>query len=259
MLDFFHQVPDVIALALIVTAMASSAMLASAAGSRLFGPHINEQRDEAAFDAYKALMATAGVVLAFSLIQVGNNLRAAEDQVSREAALIGNADRTLLRFGTPETANLRPLVAAYGKSLVNDEWPALARGERSPTTDSTYTALSKAGRAIKPVDPRQQAMFAELLKVLDDLSDIRELIVEDADTALPNFYWLVTGGFIVISLVLAAGTKPTITRLAGLGSAAAGVGLLLSFVIIVDQPFRGQTSVHPLAIEKVMKVDARRT
>ena len=258
MITAFHRLPDFAALALVVVVLSGAAILASVVGAKILHSRRSEAWDEAAFDAYKALMATAGVVLAFSLVQVTTSLHSLQESVGREAANLSTVDRTLLRFGTPESVAVRPLVADFAQSLVRDEWPALSRSDRSARADAAYMALSKTARRLQPVDGRQQAMFAELLKALDDLSDTREGIVESADEALPDLYWMVTGGFIGLALLLAFATRPSAIRFAGLGSAAAGVGLLLAFVMVVDQPLRGQTRVSSAPIQKVIKANARR-
>jgi hypothetical protein len=219
---------------------------------------VAETRDEAAHDAYKAIMSMIGVVLAFSLVQVNGNLRSAETVVGKEAAALSTLDRVLLRMGTPAAAEVRPLVAEYGNSRIVDEWPGLAHGERDARTDNKYNALSKASRALNPNDLRQQSMFNEVLKNLDDIAEQREMLIMDSDVALPNFFWITTTGFLVLAFVLATLTVPTLGRAVGLAAPAAGVALLLAFVIIVDQPFSGQTSVSSAAIQKTLKLNERR-
>jgi hypothetical protein len=258
MLDLIHTLPDLVILPMVVAILVAVAMLAPLAGRHLLRLQGNAARDEGAFDAYKAIMAMVGVVLAFSLVQVNGNLREAESLVAREASAFALVDRTLLRFGSDAALNARPLLAAYGRSRVDDEWPGLARSERNATTDLRYTALSRFARAVEPAQGRQQAMYSELLKGLDDLAETREMVLQDAETALPIFFWFVTGGFLALALALALMSDPALSRIVGLGASAAGVGLLLAFVIIIDEPYKGGTSVTPLAIKKALILNDRR-
>lgn len=258
MLDLLHLLPDLFVLPLIVTVLVVVAMLAPSFGGLVLRHAPNAARDEGAFDAYKAIMAMVGVVLAFSLVQVNSNLRNAESLVAREAAAFALVDRTLLRFGSDAAMQARPLLATYGQSRVDDEWPGLSRGERNAATDVSYTALSRVSRAIEPTQGRQQAMYAELLKGLDDLAETREMILQDAETGLPVFFWFVTNGFLLLALALALICEPTLNRVVGLGASAAGVGLLLAFVIIIDQPYKGETSATPAPIQKTLVLNDRR-
>ena len=258
MLERLYQLPNLLILAIAVGGLVGVAMLAPYLGAKVFRLKPNRARDEAAFDAFKAVMAMAGFVLAFSLVQVNSNLRTVELAVAHEGNLLSTVDRTLLRFGSPEAANARPLLASFGSSLVSDEWPAMTHGERSMITEERYTALSRTARAIEPTSQRQQTMFAELLKALDDLSDGREALISDSEMRLPDFFWTMTGGFLALGLLLAVVSDANLTRAAALGANAAGIALLLAFVVIVDQPFKGQTSVTPADIQKAIQINSRR-
>ena len=142
-----------------------------------------------AFDGFKTVMSMTAIVLAFCLVQANGNLREVDATVAKEAAAISIADRALLRFGKPEAIALRSVLADYGAAVV-DEWPSLARRERSQAADAAYTALSKKTRAMAPDEARQEAMYHELLKDLDDLSDLREDTLTESDYRLPTIFWV---------------------------------------------------------------------
>jgi hypothetical protein len=258
-LHFMHQSPDLGILAVTLIAVTCAAMLAPHIGRHVLRFPKNDERDDAAFDGYKSLMGMIGVVLAFSLVQANSNLRQVTDTVSKEASAIATVDRILLRSGKPDLVALRPLLAKYGESLVNDEWPLLSRGERSDAASEAYNNLSKGARATSPEDSRQQAVYAELLKTMDDLFDLREEVLADSEIGLPKFFWVTAFGLLIVGFVLAGLTASSLSRTVGVGAPAAGVALLLAFVIIVDLPFEGETSIGPEAIKKTLTIDAHRT
>jgi hypothetical protein len=86
----------------------------------------------------------------------------------------------------------------------------------------------------------------------------RDLVLQDSETGLPIFFWFVTDGFLVLALILALISEPTLNRIVGLGATAAAVALLLAFVIITDDPYEGETSVNPSPIRKVLVLNDRR-
>lgn len=258
MLNLLHRLPDLAILGVVLSIIVLIAVYLPVLSRRLFNYEISKEGDEAAFDAFKAVMAMIGVVLAFSLVQADSNLRSIEVTVEKEANALAATDRILMRIGRPDFAAARPLVAAYGKAVVEDEWPKLAQGARSDAADKAYNALSRTARALGPDTPREQAMYNELLKNLDDLAEYREAIVADADMHLPDFFWITVSGLMLIGFGLALLTQPTLSRRVGLGATAGAVALLLTFVIIVDVPFEGQTSVSSRQIERTLIVNARR-
>jgi len=257
-LHLLHQMSDLEILILTVAVVTCLTMAAPHIGRYVLRLPENNDRDDAAFEGFKAVMSMTGVVLAFSLVQANNNLREVDGVVSKEATTIALTDRALLRFGKPEAAAVRPLLAAYGGAVV-DEWPLLALQQRSEAVDAAYNALSKAARAVAPDDSRQTSMYNELLKSLDDLSDLREQVLADSDYGLPRFFWITTACLLGLGVVLAAATSSTLSRTVGVGAPAGAVALLLAFAIIVDLPFEGETSVSPRPIQNALMANAHRT
>ena len=258
MLHLLHKLPDLGILAVVLIVTVALSAMAPVAGAKLFGFGDNKERDDAAFDAFKSVMSMAGVVLAFSLVQANENLRSIQTTVGKFAASVSTADRVLLRIGQPQFAQLRPVLAAFGDTVIADEWPRLAAEERSEKADALYSRLSASTRAIEPKTPREQAMFNELLRSLDEISDNRELVIEDADISLPGFFWVTVIGLMAIGSLLSMLTHPTLPRRAGIAATTAAVGLLLAFVIIVDGPFEGETSVSNRPIQTALAIDAHR-
>lgn len=258
MLNTLHRLPDLGILVVVLLVLVATVLVAPSVGHRLFRLPESKERDDAAFDAFKAIMSMIGVVLAFSLVQATANLRGIEAIVGKEAGSISAIDRVLLRIDDPAFARMRPLLAAYGQSVIKDEWPQLAKQRRSDVSEKAYTALSRAIRSTNVDSPRQQAMYNELLKLMDDAADFREQIIADSELSLPVFFWVTIIGLISIGFALACITTPTLTRRTGLAATTAAVALLLAFVIIVDVPFEGQTSISPRAISSVLMIDARR-
>ena len=258
MLYWIHQLPNIVILVGTVLLFGGAAFGAAFLG-RLLGLKTDRKRDEASFDAFKAVMAMAGVVLAFSLVQAENNLRADTATVGREASAMMIVDRVLLRIGDADMVKARPLLRAFGESQIQQEWPSLVGGAgRSSDTDGAFTNLSRAVRAWEPQAKRQEVMYAEVIKAMDDVSDARETLVQDAGAQLPPFFWVMALSFVLLGLMLGVLCEASVTRAAALSGTAAGIGLLMSFVMIVDQPFHGETSVKPKAIENALFLNARR-
>lgn len=257
-LSALHRLPNLGILALIVVAVTGVAMAAPWFGRRAFGLSSNKEREDAASSGYKAIMSMTGVVLAFSLVQADGVLRDLETVVAKEAAAISSSDRILLRSGAPELIALRPALAAYARSLIEGEWPLLAKGERNAASDDAYAIVSKAVRSFTPTDGRQQAMYSELLKNLDDVADLREEVLAASDVGLPAFFWTTVLGLLALGFALALLSSATLAGVVGLAAPATAVALILAFVVIVDRPFEGETSLGANAIEKTLKVIGRR-
>jgi len=247
-LHWIHQFPDVVDLAVAFFVLAAAAAAAPFVGARLLRNHKHESWDEAAFDGFKAVMATTSIVLAFSLVQANANLQTVEARVAKEGAALLTTDRALQRLGRADAAALRVDLDDFARKQATLEWPLLADGQRSPEVDDAFTKVSRGARAIDPDGKRQEAMFTELLKSIDDLSDARESILAEETLELPPLFWITTLSLLAIALALAGLTRASQPRVVSLAATSGAVALLLAFVAVVDQPFSGQTSVSPQGI-----------
>jgi hypothetical protein len=256
-MEQIHHLPNLLILAVTVTLFGGAAFTAPFIGRRLARRADASAHDASVFDGFLAVMAMAGVVLAFSLVQVDANLRADQEHVGREAAAIVMADRTLQRIGLPEAGAVRVLLSDFVRGQVRDEWPRLADQKRDARTDARYAALVRAAGALEPQSRRQEVIFAELVKAVDEISDARETLLEDAALQLPPIFWIVSACFVALGLVLATLSEASIPRAAALGVTAAGIGLLFSFVLIVDAPFGGGSGLKPAEIEKALALGTR--
>jgi hypothetical protein len=208
--------------------------------------------------AQATVITVTGMLLAFSLVQVQSNLRQTEELVAREASSLNNLDRLLLRYGAPGAA-LRPSLQAYIGSIVSNEWPALRQGQSSPATSAKLSVLSRGVFRLDPQSGREVTIYGEMIKSIDEIADERQHRVSAANLHLRWQFWLVT---ILLGLILVA--LSTAIEAAGyhtVSIAAQGfaLALLAALVFYGDHPFKGNISVSPAPLSKVLAVIQART
>lgn len=255
MMDRIHNLPNLLVMAGLVLLFAGLTFAAPFVGRRFI--HRDQQAGAALFDGFLAVMAMAGVVLAFSLVQAEANLRSDEAHLGREAALIVALDRDLARLQVPSANVARPLLADFVRNQVAVEWPRMADQGRSAATDQRFDLLSRTVSGIEPQNPRQEIVYAGLLKTLDELADARELLIEDAALHLPAIFWIVGACLPLLGLGLAFVSEASIVRAAAFAIVAGGVGLLFSFVLVMDRPFDGDDGLKPAPLQSALARTAR--
>ena len=255
---WLHYLPDFLVFPIIVLPFAGAVAAAPYLRHRFFPRNSPPPLNSEYMDAFIALASSAAVLLTFSLVQAESVLRHAEDQVAKEAATINDLDRTLTRYGDPKLLALRPLLSNYARLIIEDEWPQLTHGKRSHDADAAYTQVSKELRLVEPESHRQQLMFAEALKQIDDLSDLRDERVDAAEVTLPGIYWFTTIAMLLLMVVIAARNEPNRDRIWITTTVAVAIGLLSSLVIIFDAPFQGSGAItsHPF-VEALEQMQAR--
>ena len=172
-----------------------------------------------------------------------------------EAHNIAQMDRFLVRFGDPENGVLRGSLRDYADSIVKDEWPQLRKGNPSERTTALFRPFSRGIFAIDPMPGRQSLIYTEMLKKADELAlDRKARLVAASRLKLPSIFWEIIV-FLLLTLMLLASfseSKLSLTRVVALGGEGFGLALLVAFVFICDQPFKGHTSVSPDPIIKVI-------
>lgn len=234
-------------------------LLGPQVGRYIFRLPASQTRDASAFDGFKIVMSTTSVVLALAIIQANTTLHNVESVIAKEAAAITAVDSALLAIDVPEAASVRASLADYGSALVAVEWPGLAHGQRSAIVDANFGNLIKHVLALAPRDVRQEALYAALLRYIEGVATLREERLISAPDTLPVYFWVTVGGFMILAFALAVLTDRTRSRAVGIAGPTIVVALMLAFLVIVDLPFSGETSVSPMPIQKALIANANRT
>jgi Protein of unknown function (DUF4239) len=204
-------------------------------------------------NALFVVVSFTGVVLAFSLVQATINFRNLDTQVGTEAHDITQLDRLIFRYGDPANGVIRTALRDYANSIVVDEWPELRKGRSSARTAGLFRPISRGILAIDPPAGRQSLIYAEMLKKVDEIAaDRKARVVAAAKTELPLIYWETIMALLAILVLLAAFSEATFVRAVALGAQGFGLALLVALVYIVDEPFKGGTSISPEPIVTVI-------
>ena len=185
-------------------------------------------------------------------------MRSTETNVSREARALNTLGRVLTRYHTPATDAIRPVLLAYGQSLAKVDWPAMQRGEGSAAVTEQQRAVNKAIQTLEGGLPSKPSLYVEMLKQLDIVNDTRQERVDGSSVGLPRVLWEVVGALSAILVALSCFIRMP-ARLIAIGGHAMAIGMLTMLVFVVDQPFKGQTSTSPAAIERVLLAIQART
>lgn len=240
---WLHLLPDYLVIPAVVVPLAAAVAAAPHIRHRLAPRKSPPPLNSELMDAFIALASSAAVLLTFSLVQAEAVVRQVEDQVSKEAAALNDLDRTFTRYGDARLTSLRQPLKAYGEAIVHGEWPLLHESGHSTDADALYAEISKGLRAIEPETHREQLMFAEALRQIDDLADLREERIDASRVTLPAIYWFTTLTMIGLMIVIAARNDPTRERTWIMATIATAIGLLTALVVIFDAPFQGSGSI----------------
>ena len=248
MIDFLHSLPNVVIglLLMIVGLTLSTAIPLYIRWKYNLNP--NEHLAKGAEEGFKLFTSITLLLSAFSLVRVQGDHRNVEDLVSRESALIFKLNRSLAAFNGGHSAELQGDLKDYASSIVSDEWPLMAKGERSEETSNLLVDITQGVRLLDPKTPVQQMARAEIVTTLNQLSDVREARLSASRLHLPSYLWEALAVAIVLLIGFGWLQNPLPKMVAYVGGVTIGVTVLLTLVISLEGLFVGESQVRPDAI-----------
>jgi hypothetical protein len=231
------------ALLALVVAIVSRALLFSRSDSGL------EAHSKLAEVVHNSLLAFAVFVLALVLSEVRSNLGKADDAALREASTVTRLGRELRNIGGPEAEAAAARLKDYVQSAITSEWRTL--GDADPAlSDDTETAMEQLIARVHAVTIANPVSAANLRRLTDSLEELRQGRLESATRSVPHVFWWVVVVFIGGAMVMNG--RHALDPFAGamITLHMGAIGMVVALILVMDSPYRGQTSVSPAAIAK---------
>lgn len=252
-MSFLYAYPDWVIFVVVVTLVAIMSVLVMLVLGRILPHDDTKETFDLALRIMAGIVAINTFMLAFSVVQARNRITQVEREVTLEARSLGELHRLLLHYDGTGTASIRALLVRYAQSIVDDEWPAMSEGKESKKTMMMARELVKNTAKLEPNTARQQAVYAELLRAVDEVEDRRDSRLAGMDGTLPALFWVVIIALTLLGMTTGALFRPkpiTIFMVAGQGAA---IGLLIAFILTLDEPFLGDATVTSAPYQRVIQ------
>jgi len=222
--------------------------------ARLTPQSVREQHNELAGFILAVIGVIYAVLLAFVVIDVWDRFERAETRTYDEATSLTTVYRDAGSFagGSSVRAGLREYVGL----IVDDEWPRMREGERSPEARAAVEQVDLAVRQLPVKTPRDQDVQDQMLQAMDAaLADRDERLSSDA-TGIGAVMWfvLISGALITVSFTYLFGFKHSLMQHLMTGSLSLLIGLILFLALALEYPYRGGLIVSPEAFENALSV-----
>lgn len=212
----------------------------------------DEHLAKGAEEGFKLFTSITLLLIAFSLVRVQGDHRNVEDLVSREAALMFKLNRSLAAFGGPQATELQSDLKNYATAVVDDEWPQMAKNERSEEASNVLIDLTQGIRLLDPRNSVQQMSRAEIVTTLNQLSDVREARISAARLKLPTYLWDALAISVILLIAFGWFQNPLPKMVAYVGGVTIGVSVLFTLVIALEGLYLGESRVTPDAIVHIL-------
>jgi len=195
-----------------------------------------------------------GVYLAFMVVVVWENFDKADTTATSEATHLSALWRDAQMI--PGGDRLQKQLVLYARSVIADDWPAMARGELGSTqTTVIYEDLWRTFYSLRPDnDPVHQAFYQEALRQLNDLGVERRirLLSGNADLPLPMWLLLIAGGIGMMGFALSIGTPHRWLQITLTVFLAGFLSYSILMVGALERPYSGDIHVKPDAFQSAV-------
>jgi hypothetical protein len=143
--------------------------------------------------------------------------------------------------------NISNALMGYLNSVVEDEFPAMAEDRESQRTWQAVQRLWEAYSVGNLDTPQYQAYFAESLKHLTQLSDLRRTRLFTARGTVPTSLWflLLSGGILLIAFTYFFGHESVLSQACMTAALAGILSFSLFMIASLDTPYSGVARVTP--------------
>jgi len=237
--------------AIVLGLLLLAAVVAALSGIRKRFPHRLETHQQAVvLGPISFLFTLYAFLLGFIVVNLWQTYDEARRTSMREAETVGILYRLTEVFPGAEPG--RQSLARYLRSVIADEWPAMAIGSGSPKTREQFLAVGREIRGLSPSSLKEQALYATLLAQYDQLSIHRQTRLLLLEGSIPSPLWwaIAAGGLLLFVGLFYMGIGISRHQIA---IDATAIGILLVTLYLAaefDRPYSGNMKIEPTAFEK---------
>jgi hypothetical protein len=222
---------------------------------RRFPHHIRQANNEVAGFFIAVLGAIYAVLLAFVVITVWDDYTEARRTTQREANEIVDVYRLAQGLPAPVAARVGGLAQAYVTAAIDNEWPAMERGQQDDVQGQVLAEIWDSVTVIEGATEEQRVVQAELLDRLGELNDARRLRQLTADEGVPELMWvlLIGGGIVTVVFTYFFSTPNPRAQYLMTALYTASITFVVALIGLLDYPFRGDIRILPEAFGLALK------
>src|SRR5918997_3332399 len=214
-----------------------------------------EQHTDVAGYVYAVIGVIYAVVLALVVIAAWEEYRDARAAVANEASAVLNLARAANGWPAGDRNQVESALIAYARQVVDEEWPAMARGDFGPTADTVtvnriWQALNKADASAAT----KSASYEVALQQLDYLSEARgdRMLLGQEGLPMSMAVILIIGAVVTIGFAYLFAVDNGRLHALMIASLAVLIALLLLLQVQLGMPFQGVSAIALTAMELVL-------
>lgn len=237
---------------IVVGAFAALGAIGHRVVQRRFSHVMSEANNELAGRLIGVLIGMYGIMLAFVIVSLYQEMNATEANVRAEATELAQLYRDSGAFSADVSSDIHDAIGAYVHTVVEEEWALMEDGMFSGEALAEIEDLYRIYQSYEPADGATTSFYEESIKRLNDLVGARRERLQHAEHSLPTplVILLLGGALLVVTFLSFAGSSNSWTQTVMISAVAAVIGFNILLVISLDHPFSGDISVSSQPFEE---------
>jgi hypothetical protein len=194
-----------------------------------------------------------GIMLGLVAVGAWETFNDASTAVDREATTLAALYRDVSQLPFPQDGRGQAILKAYSWQVIYREWPDQRIGRTPSGAERAVNALGSEISSVKIENANHEIATREAIGQYNKLLEARRTRIQSTQNALPGGLWFVIifGALINIVMTWLLSIKnPRLDLIINVLMSSL-LGSVLSFIIAMDNPYRGELSVSADSIEAV--------
>lgn len=219
--------------------------------------HIRDDSKDLVKIASGLIATLVALVLGLLVATAKSSFDATNSGFTQIGAKIILLDRCLARYG-PEAADARVMLRQSVDRTIHRIWPehhALEAQKAELENAAAAEHLQDVIRHLTPANDDQRAMWTQAQQTEAELLQLRWLLLEQEQLALPNvFVWVLMFWLLVLYTTFGLLAPRNITAYGALAVCAVSISAALFLVVEMNQPLVGMIKVSDAPMREALKV-----
>jgi hypothetical protein len=232
--------------AAVIVCASLAAALVSMALSRRFSAQQRHQHHEQISPVVQVVGLLFSVLLAFVFSEVWGEYNIAAQSINDECGALHGAAMLAAALPDHRGLALERALDTYVEAVIHDEWPSMARRERSLVASGDFSAAMRGAAALTLASPNQTPIVeGQIVNLLATAHAARETRTFQMNAGLPAPMW-----WVLTVMTLALVLWGSLTGMEGLAHVAFAAGFAACIVMVLvlvrmfDYPFEGSMALN---------------
>jgi hypothetical protein len=253
-LDWIYDIPTMAAVGLFAVLFVGICWT----GTILFRPivraivHHQPDLNETVGDFLQYFGVIYGLLLGLLAVATYQNLSDVEKAVGSEASSLAALYRDVSAYPEPARSELKGLLRDYTRYVIDEAWPLQKKGAVPPGGVKKVAAILDRLASFEPETKAQEALHDTALRQFNMFFEHRRTRLYSVTAGIPAVLWytVAVGALLNMILMWLFDLRLGLHLLLG-GILSFFLATMISLIVLMDHPFRGEVSISPQAFELV--------